>query len=189
MPVSERTFLQIALEEPNQWELHCGRLRRKPPMTYEHNDVGWELGGQLRDQLDGRQFRIRVQSGHVRRSPENYYIPDVFVIPIALTRSIRRTRRLEVYESPLPLVVEIWSPSTGDFDIDQKLPEYRRRGDLEIWRIHPFDHTLIIWRRQPDGTYTESHHSSGKIQLSGLPGVTIDFDALFVDEPDDAPDH
>jgi hypothetical protein len=24
MPVSEKTFLQLALEEPNQWELHCG---------------------------------------------------------------------------------------------------------------------------------------------------------------------
>jgi len=179
MPVSEKTFLQIALEEPNQWELHCGQLRRKPPMTFEHNDVGFELGRRLGNQLDRNQFRIRVDAGHVRRSAENYYIPDVFVIPIELTRAVRGTRRLEVYESPLPLVVEIWSPSTGDYDIDQKIPEYKRRGDLEIWRIHPFDRVLVIWRRQPDGSYTESHHSGGRIEPVALPGVTIDFDTLF----------
>src|SRR5262245_41785324 len=26
MPVSEQTYLQVALEDPNQWELHCGEL-------------------------------------------------------------------------------------------------------------------------------------------------------------------
>ncbi len=180
MPVSEEAFLQLALEEPNQWELHCGELRRKPPMTYEHNDVGWELGLQLGKQLDRHQFRIRVFAGHVRRSPENYYIPDVFVIPIAFTRPFKgRWDVLEAYSDPLPLVVDIWSPSTGAYDIDSKIPEYQRRGDIEIWRIHPFDRTLTAWRRQADETYVESHYDGGTIKLVALPGVTIDLDALY----------
>jgi Uma2 family endonuclease len=48
-----------------------------------------------------------------------------------------RGDELELYVEPLPLVVEVWSPSTGQYDVDEKLPEYQRRGDLEIWRFHP----------------------------------------------------
>lgn len=86
---------------------------------------------------------------------------------------------LEVYEGPLPLVVEVWSPSTGEYDVDTKLPEYQRRGDLEIWRLHPFDRTLIAWRRQPDGSYSESQYTGGTVRPVALPGVAIDLDTLF----------
>jgi Uma2 family endonuclease len=180
MPVSEKTFLTIALEEPNQWELHCGRLVRKPGMTFEHNEVAHTLGFQLGEQLDRNQYRVRIGMGHARRSSESYYIPDVCVILIELTRELRGRRNvLEAYASPLPLVVEVWSPSTGDYDVDSKLPEYQARGDLEIWRIHPFEHTLRARRRQQDGTYSVSEVTSGIVQPVALPGVSIVFDALF----------
>ena len=180
MPVSERTFLQLALEDPNQWELYCGELRRKPPMTFEHNDVGFELAFRLRQQMDRSQYHVRHESGHLRRTAENYYIPDVMVVPTELTRPLRGLRNvLEAYDDPLPLVVEVWSPSTGDYDVDSKLPEYQRRGDLEIWLLHPFDRTLAAWRRQPDGSYAESHYAGGAVQPVALSNVTIDLDALF----------
>jgi Uma2 family endonuclease len=180
MPVSEATFQQLALEDvEGHWELHNGCLRRKPGMTAEHNDSSLELALQLRLKLDRREFRVRQNGGHVRRSPEHYYIPDVFVIPAEVERTQRGTRRLEVYSVPLPLVVEVWSPSTGSYDINEKLQEYQRRGDLEIWRIHPFERTLIAWRRQPDGSYTETLYTGGIVQPVSLPGVTIDLDALF----------
>lgn len=179
MPVSEETFQQLALEDPNQWELHCGSLRRKPAMTVEHNDLGRLLFLRLAQQLDERQFTVSFNAGHVRRSAENYYIPDVFVMPMEHLRPQRGTRRLEVYVDPLPLVVEVWSPSTGDFDVDSKLPEYQRRGDVEIWRLHPYEHTLTVWRRQPDGSYTENLVRNGTVQPVALPNVTIDLDALF----------
>src|SRR5439155_12010965 len=104
MPVSEKTFLQLALEEPNQWELYCGQLRRRPPMTFTHNEVGEELAFHLRRQLDRSRFHVRHQAGHVRRSAENYFIPDVFVIPNELTVPMRgRMDVLEAYADPLPL--------------------------------------------------------------------------------------
>lgn len=180
MPVSERTFQQVALEDPEgHWELYCGQLRRKPGMTYEHNDIAINLVFQLMQQLDRAAFRVRHNAGHVRRSSESYFIPDVFVIPTELTGPLRGRRILETYGDPLPLVVEIWSPSTGDYDVETKLQEYQRRGDLEIWRIHPYDHTLTAWRLQSDGTYAEALHTNGVIQPVALPNVTIDFDALF----------
>jgi Uma2 family endonuclease len=180
MPVSEQTFRQVALEDPEgHWELHCGRLLKKPGMTEEHNEAAGELYFQLRQQLARSQFQVRTNAGHVRRSAESYYIPDVFVVPAGLARAQRGTHELEVYAAPLPLIVEVWSRSTGDFDVETKLPEYQRRGDQEIWRLHPYERTLTAWRRQPDGSYTVSLYTGGTVQPSALPGVTIDLDSLF----------
>ena len=180
MPVTERTYRKVALEDPNgQWELHGGRLVRKPIMSVDHNRAATRLLIQLARQLDEDEFDVRVNMGTVRRSAESYYIPDVYVIPMELVRPQRGRRGLEFYAAPLPLVVEVWSPSTGDHDIEVKLLEYQSRGDLEIWRLHPYDRTLTAWRRQADGSYTESSHQGGSIQVMALPNVTIDLDSLF----------
>ena len=77
------------------------------------------------------------------------------------------------------LVVEIWSPSTGTYDVDTKLSEYQQRGDLEVWRIHPYERTLTAWRRQPDGSYAMTLYDGGAIQPAALPSVTIEIDRLF----------
>ena len=91
-----------------------------------------------------------------------------------------RPGTFEVFEDPVPLVVEVWSPSTGDYEIDDKLREYQLRGDMEIWRLHPYERTLWTWRRQPGGSYVETVVTSGAVEPAALPGVTIDLDALFL---------
>ena len=180
MAISEAAFRKLALEEPDeQWELDCGTLRRKPGMTALHNRTMTRLVVFLAQQLDQAEFDVRCNSGHVRRSAERYYIPDVTVIPVALVLPQLDQRTLEVYEDPLPLVVEVWSPSTGDYDVESKLIEYQRRGDLEIWRLHPYERTVVAWRRQPDGSYTETMFTGGTVSPVALPNVTIDLDALF----------
>jgi Uma2 family endonuclease len=182
MTISVKTYEQLVLEDGDgTWELVCGQLRAKPIMTSAHNDVIEVLVGQAQPQLDRDQYAIRFNDSHVGVSTGSYYVPDVFIVP---REWVRRSRalgpgRMEVFTEPLPLVVEVWSPSTGDYDMDTKIPEYRRRGDLEIWRIHPCEQTLTAWRRQPDGSYTETVYRDGTITLMALPWVTIDIVALF----------
>ncbi len=179
--VSEQTYLRIAADDPDrQWELHRGRLREKPGMSVEHNDVTVVLAIMLGTQLDRDLFRVRASAGRVRHPAASYYIPDVFVVPTPLERAGRgRPGTLEVYDDALPLVVKVWSPSTGDFDIDNKIPDYQARGDEEIWWLHPYERTLRAWRRQADGSYVESLYQGGVVRVESLPGVTIDLDALF----------
>jgi len=180
MTVSEATYLRLALEDPEgHWELVSGHLRQKPGMTASHNHVMTELIFQLRSQLDKREFTVRSNAGHVRRSSQSYYIPDVFVIPTAFERALLPLRTLEAYPQSLPLVVEIWSQSTGDYDVESKLREYQERGDLEIWRIHPCEQTLIEWVQQSDGSYTETLYREGVVRPTGLPGVVIELAELF----------
>jgi Uma2 family endonuclease len=181
MVVKALTYEEIALADPSrQWEMHDGRLREKPPMSDAHNVVIHRLDHQLVPQLDFAIYDIRLNLARVRRDERHYYIPDLAVIPVpSLKPLLTRTQPLEVITQPLPLVVEAWSPSTGRVDLDEKLPHYMARGDLEIWHLHPYEMTLTAWRRQPDGTYTETVLRSGKIQLWALPSVTIDLDRLF----------
>ena len=180
MSVSEATYRQVALEDPTgRWEWVCGFMRRKPTMTTEHDGLARKLIRFLILQLDPREYTVGGNV-RVRRGTGSYFVPDVTVLPMAYERRLREhPRTFEVYDDPMPLVVEVWSPSTGDYDVDEKLAEYRRRGDLEVWRIHPYERTLIAWVRRPDGSYEETLHRSGSVTPASLPGVTIEFDALF----------
>jgi Uma2 family endonuclease len=179
--ISEETYRRLALADPGgQLELHHGQLREKPAMSMAHGEVMLRLAAALHNQLNQNEFRVRAHHARLRRSADTYYVPDVAVIPAkSVQGQFERPDRLDAYPEPLPLVVEIWSPSTGDYDIDEKLPDYQRRGDLEIWRIHPYERTLTAWRRRPDGSYVESVYPGGMVHPESLPGVTIDIQALF----------
>jgi Uma2 family endonuclease len=178
--VSEARYRKLALEDPHgRWELHCGQLRQKPDVTFAHSHVIWELIETMLAQLDRDQFRVRSNDGRVRRSSQSYYIPDVCVVPADFVLEHRHDADLEVNEAPLPLVVEVWSPPTGDYDVETKLPEYQTGGDREIWRIHPYEHTVTSWVRQPDGSYTQRVLTSGIVHLAALPEVAVDLDRLF----------
>jgi Uma2 family endonuclease len=179
--ISATTYERVALRDPDgQWELHDGHLREKPGMSVEHNNVMTMLPYQLQQQLDWAAYRVRSNAARLRVNEQNYYIPDVAVIPTATVRSFQdRPGRLDLYVDPIPLVVEIWSPSAGTYDMGEKLAGYQQRGDHEIWRIHPYEGTLTAWRRRLDGAYTETIYQDGIVMPVSLPKVAIHLDALL----------
>lgn len=183
MAVARDSILELLQETDGRSELYDGVLREKPPMSSPHNHSVWVLTRQLARQLPDDLYDVRINGGHLAIPGGHSYIPDVFVLPIAtFERATPEQRRFERYAEPMPFVVEVWSPSTGTYDVDRKIPGYRERGDLEIWCVHPFERTVHIWRRQADGSYAESLHREGSITLHALPQVTIDLDPLFVSE-------
>lgn len=177
--ISEAEYEQIVLAEPvEKWELVEGQLREKPGMSWDHSRIVMMLGYLILRQLDLRQFFVFYES-RVRRSQGTIFLPDIMVVPTEFGQEFAGRPILAIFSQPLPLVVEVWSPSTGDYDVDTKLPEYQQRGDLEIWRIHPYDKTLTIWRRQSDGTYDETVYREGVVTPTALPGVAIHLADLF----------
>ena len=109
-------------------------------------------------------------------------MPDVMVVPTACGEPFRgQPGTLAIFSDPLPLIIEIWSSSMGEYDVDAKLPIYQQRGDLEIWLIHADERTVTSWPRQPDGSYQETIHRDGSVTPIGLPGVTSDLETLFED--------
>jgi Uma2 family endonuclease len=102
-------------------------------------------------------------------------IPAEFVTPLLDLRDV-----LEAYDDPLPLVVEVWSRSTGDYDVREKLTVYQQRGDLEIWYIHPYERTLTSWVREPDGSYGETiYRDDDIVRPAALSGVMFELSDLF----------
>ena len=181
--MTEEEYRAFALGDGSGlWELVRGELREKPGMSVEHGGVMMTFAATLYNQLDPRQFVVRATHARLRRSEDTYYVPDIAVIPAAIERALReRPGSLDAYPEPLALVIEIWSPSTGRYDIREKLPDYQARGDLEIWYVHPYERTVTVWRRQSHGTYVESVHRGGELRPDSLPGVVIDLDTFFAE--------
>lgn len=184
-------YERLARDDPDRdWELYDGVPREKPSMSFDHNDVMFLVGVHLYAQLDPARYRVRVNAGRVRHPGPSSYIPDVMVIPTELARGAGwgRPGTLEFYDAPLPLVVEVWPPSTGAYNVGRKLPLYKARGDRELWFLHPYERTVTASRRQPAGTDEESFYRGGVVPVASLPGVAIDLDALFAESaPGDPP--
>ena len=177
--MSEHAYLEFVQSgDEGAWELHDGRLVEKPGMSWKHLDIVANLIALLHQQLDRAAYRVFAEN-RVRRPAATIFLPDVAVVPTAYGEDIRDLPVVAIFSDPLPLVIEVWSPSTGDYDVDAKVPVYQQRGDLEIWRIHPYERTLTSWQRQPDGSYQETMHCGGTISPVALPGVTIDLGALL----------
>lgn len=181
--MTEKEFRAFSLGDgKGHWELVRGELRERPAMGVRHGGALETLVLILHQQLDRREYRVRIQHARLRRSADTYYIPDIAVVPIALVQALFDLpveESLDAYPESLPLVIEIWSPSTGRYDIRDKLPDYQARGDREIWYVHPYERTLTAWRRQQDGTYSQTVYRTGIVRSTSLPIVAFEVEALF----------
>lgn len=184
-PISEELYQFLALvDHAARWELQYGRLRAKPAGTWQYTSVLSELLFSIRSQLNRREYSYRMNAGRVRRTSQHYYIPDAMFIPRRLTEVLRAAPgSFEVYDDPLPLIVDVWSDPIPEYDWfpEERIRQFKLRGDLEIWLVHPYEHWLSAWRRQADGTYTETRYDGGVVRPASLPGVAIDLDELFED--------
>ena len=182
MPLTHETFAAVVLEDiDGRWELHQGKLREKPSMSFAHNRAARRLAYRIASQIDFDRFEVLHDDGHLSVPLGSSYIPDVAVVPIEQFGSFGEAPdRFESYTGPLPFVAEVWSPSTGSYDVDTKIPGYKARGDEEIWRLHPFERSVTMARLQPDGTYAEAVLTGGTVRLHALPEIVIDLEELFV---------
>ena len=177
--MTEQDYVEFVLSSvEGLWELHDGGLVEKPKMSFRHGEIPVLLGHFLLSQVDRRKYPVLVDL-RVRRPTATVFVPDLMVVPTADSEEIRDLPVLAIYSQPLPLVVEAWSPSTGNDDVDTKIPIYQQRGDLEIWRIHPYERTLTSRARLSDGPYRETVYRGGVVHRAALPGVSIELDRLF----------
>lgn len=180
--MTEQEYRALALTDAGRLtELWDGEPREKPTMSIDHGWTISKLGYDLMRQLDWGRHQVRINHGRVRRTERNYFIPDVMVVPVAFVHELGDPRSLDAYDRALPLVAEVWSPSTGAYDVGEKLAEYRRRGDEEIWYLHPIQRTLTAWRRRADGRYEATTYREGVVRPASLPVVAVDLEVLFGD--------
>ena len=56
-------------------------------MSVQYGSLMFELGFALRLQLNRAVYAVRVGHARLRRSAENYYVPDVALVPTHLERA------------------------------------------------------------------------------------------------------
>lgn len=179
--VDPATYETLAVGDDYRFvELRDGVLVEKPPVSVGHV---WVIDGLVFDlgrQLDPTRYRVSAGGARLRYD-DLYVIPDILVVPAEAAQALLERNRtgLSVYAEPMPLVIEVWSPSTGRYDVSTKIPLYRQRGDREIWFAHPVERTLTAWVRRDDGGYDEQVYRKGVIESAALPEVRIDLGTLF----------
>lgn len=178
--ISNEAYERLALAEPDRrWELRGGILLEKPGMTWEHSAIAPILCAHLVFQVDRSKFQV-LSEPRVRCSTGAILIPGIVVAQVAVGREFQgQPGKLAILSEPLPLVIEVWSLSTGPYGLASKVPEYQRRGDLELWLVHPYERTLTSWRRLANGEYEETTFREGEAHPAALPGVSIELEDLF----------
>lgn len=182
MTISFRTFAQLALEDAEgRWELMSGAPRRKPPESFQHGALIDGLMEQIVPQLRGSIFRLSVNHARLMIDQGHILLPDLAVVPRAISaRAVReRPNALETYHTSLPLVIDVWTPATAEFNVEASIPEYRRANTEEIWLIHPAARAVTTWVRRTSGAYEEVIRVAGVLTAARVPDLSLDITALF----------
>ncbi len=172
------------LEWPDdgRWELINGTLYdMSPAPSTRHQDVSWELAGQIHHYLSGKTcrgyaapFDVRFPEG-IRADDEIIDVvqPDILVV-CDLSKLDDKG-----YQGAPDFIIEIISPSTASKDYITKRQLYEKNGVKEYWIVHPIDKVVQRYLLE-NGKYNISiHEGKGSLEVVTLPGLVIDLDLVF----------
>jgi Uma2 family endonuclease len=75
--MTEAEYEAFVLSDPEgRWELHDGRLVRKPDPSPEHAEILARLAAQLRAQLDETEYDVRVSDARIRAPDDRSSPPE-----------------------------------------------------------------------------------------------------------------
>jgi len=82
------------------------------------------------------------------------------------------------------LIVEVFSPSTGKRDMNEKFSLYEKSGVSEYWIVYPNDKAVTVFLLQPnckynEGTTYEIINGAKEVPVKTLEGLIIDLEELF----------
>ncbi|MDR1022482.1 MAG: Uma2 family endonuclease [Prevotellaceae bacterium] len=79
------------------------------------------------------------------------------------------------------MVVEVLSPDTRKYDLNDKFNLYEASGVKEYWTVAPADKDVTVFLLQENGRYDKGviYRSGAKIPVQTLPGLEVDTEELF----------
>ena len=158
-------------------------VKEPPAPSPSHQELVGELYHQLRLALEGKPYRPYIAPFDIRlpKAEEADELIDTVVQPdVLIVCDLSRLDRRGMRGAP-DWIAEVLSPTTASHDQLLKLRIYQRAGVPEVWLVHPIDRVLSIYRLQ-DGRYGPPTilELKGRIAISAIPGVNIDWDRLRV---------
>ncbi len=130
LPASEEEFFALSAQLPFKIEYHESEIITMGLASYWHEVLIMTLGGIFYNLFSGKEeFTISGSNTGVKipKFEGGYYLPDVVVVKGAPEFLPGST---SILTNPY-IIVEVLSPSTSDFDISEKLPNYKRIESLQ----------------------------------------------------------
>jgi Uma2 family endonuclease len=180
-PLRRATYADVEAAPPNKVaELIRGALHVMPRPALRHARASTRLTGKLTNPFDlgeggpGGWILLDEPELHFPDPTEPGAI-DVLVPDLA---GWRRDRVPELPDAAFTTIAPDWicevlSPSTKDFDRDEKMPVYAREGVQWAWLIDPIAKTLEIYVLAADGRWGEPVIFRGADVVRAVP-----FDAI-----------
>lgn len=141
----------FALPESNlHIELFEGRVVMAPSPTPEHQEMGLEIAFALRGFANRAGGKTFIAPLDIEIGPGMVYQPDVLYFAPGNV-----PERGDVRVDRVPdVVVEVFSPGTRRYDLNDKLPNYARAGVREFWGVDPLARTVEVYTNE-GGTFGE----------------------------------
>jgi Uma2 family endonuclease len=78
-------------------------------------------------------------------------------------------------------ICEVLSPSTADFDREEKMPVYAREGVRHAWLVDPIAKTLEVYTLGADGRWSEPvrHGGADVVRAAPFDAIGLDLSALW----------
>jgi len=174
--VSAREF-EALTDEDVKAELFDGVMIVHSPSTLRHEDLQGFLLSAMRLYAEAKGLgKVMGSNALMQLAPERRFAPDVLFV-----RAKRvPTPLLPELEGPADLVVEVLSPSTRQYDLQEKRSAYREGQIPEIWLVDGDQQRVLVDRLDPGrGRYQTRTVRRGLLRSSSLPGFSLKAEWLW----------
>ena len=154
IPASEEDYFAVAYDIPFKVEHHENEIITMGLESYEHEKITAKLiilFSQIFERK-GLDYDILASNSGVQipKFEGGYYMPDVLVMR---EEPVFKAKSNCIVTNPY-LIVEILSPSTKNFDLSEKLPEYKLLDSLhQVIYVNPKKVNVSTYTR------TENHNA------------------------------
>nr|AGS52341.1 hypothetical protein [uncultured bacterium contig00063] len=163
------------LQDETRYELSDGVLYAMSSPGRLHQEVSFELGGQIRNFLMGKSCKgyadFNVQ---LFENKDKIYRPDLFIVC-----DKKKITDKAIIGAP-DFVIEIYSDSSGGVDMLEKRRMYEKAGVREYWIIADIDY-ILTYLLNDEGLFCETAYRGERltIPVKTFPGLTLDFSGFF----------
>ncbi len=161
-----------------KYEIIDGVLHMAPPPAIAHQDTSGELFIAMRTYAKDNDL------GKVLEAPCGVQLPNQ-PVPVEPDIFFVKKERLDIIgpqyvAGPPDLVVEILSPSTAQYDRDDKFKLYQKAGVLEYWLVD-YEAKSIELFTLVEGDYTLAGNYTGRevVASTQLSGFKISVESIF----------
>ena len=175
--MTEEEYLAFERASDEKHEYIDGEIFAMSGASREHSSINVRLGAELLHGLRGR--RCEVYSSDMRvyiPASRRYVYPDASVV---CGRPEFKDKEFDTLLNPR-VIVEILSPSTEDYDREDKYTHYKTIHSLAHYVIASQEEKLIeVFTREQDGSWTCVKYGAGqKCKLSAV-DCEIDVDQVY----------